>query len=148
MRCDLQMTPQECNSSSCSINDSDLIHVLLSCTSNIHLHVSHASTLYRVFPWVQSVNIFVLVSGNLQQNTSTFGGNGKSGWNHQEQCIAWIPLQCGVPVAKRANGYSAAMVMTCKTGESPSNGTPPEVDTHFRTRLNWYQDRILLDKIP
>ena len=49
-------------------------------------------------------------------------GNGKYGRNQQEQCIVWIPLQCGVPMAKRANNYSAAMVMTCKTGESPSNG--------------------------
>ena len=68
--------------------------------------------------------IFVLVSGNPQQNTSAFGGNGKSGRNQQEQCIVWIPLQCGVPMTKRANSYSVAMVMTCKTGESPSNGTP------------------------
>ena len=41
----------------------------------------------------------------------------KSGWNKQEQCIVWIPLQCGVPDAKRANSYSAAMIMTCKTGD-------------------------------
>ena len=83
-------------------------------------------------PLVQSLNIFVLVSGNPQQNTSVFGGNVKSGWNEQEQCIVWIPLQCGVSDAKRANSYSAAMAMTCKTRESPSNGTPPEVDNHFR----------------
>ena len=51
-----------------------------------------------------------------------------------DTCI--ISLQCGVPVAKRANSYSAAMVMTCKTGETPSNGAPPKVDTHFRKRLN------------
>ena len=31
-------------------------------------------------------------------------------------------------MAKRANSYSAAMVMTYKTGESPSNGAPPKVD--------------------
>ena len=115
-----------------------LIHALLSCASNIYLHVSHVNTSYRGFPWVQSVNIFVLVSGNPQQNISAFGGGGygKSGRIQQEQCIVWIPLQCGVPVAKRANSCSAAMVMTCKTGGSPSNGTPPKVDTHFRTRLN------------
>ena len=101
------------------------------CSSNIH--VSHVSTSYGRFPLFQSLNIFVLVSGNTQQNTSAFGGNGKSGWNEQEQCIVWIPLQCGVPLAKRANSYSAAMVITCKTGESPSNGAPPKVDTHFRT---------------
>ena len=65
-----------------------------------------------------------------------FGGNGKSEWKEQEQCVVWIPLQYGVPVAKIANSYSAAMVMTCKTGESTSNGAPPKVDTHFRTRLN------------
>ena len=53
----------------------------------------------------------------------------------QEQCIVWIPPQCGVPDAKRANSYSAAMVMTCKTGESPSNGATPKVDGHpFQTR--------------
>ena len=104
------------------------------CLSNIH--VSHVNTSYGRFPLVQSLNIFVLVSGNPQQNTSEFGGNGKSGWNEQEQCIVWIPLQCGVPVTKRANSYSAAMVMTCKTGESPSTGAPLKVDTHFRTRLN------------
>ena len=51
-------------------------------------------------------------------------------------CIVWIPLQCEIPVAKRANSYSAAMVMTCKTGERPSNSAPPKADTHFRTRLN------------
>ena len=73
------------------------------------------------------MNIFVLVSGNLQQNTSAFEGNGKSGWNQQEQCIVWIPLKCEIPVAKRANSYSGAMFMTCKTGESPSNGAPPKV---------------------
>ena len=92
------------------------------CSSNIH--VSHVNTSYGRFPLVQSLNIFVLVSGNPQQNTSAFGGYGKSGWNEQEQCILWIPLQCGVPVAKRANSYSSAMVMTFKTGESPSNGAP------------------------
>ena len=95
------------------------------CSSNIH--VSHVNTSYGRFPLVQSLNIFVLVSGNPQQNTSAFRGNGKSGRNKQEQCIVWIPLQCGVPVAKRANSYSAAMVMTCKTGESPSNGAHPKV---------------------
>ena len=79
---------------------------------------------------------FVLVSGNPQQNTSAFEANGKSGRNQQEQCIVWIPLQCEIPVAKRANSYSGAMVMTCETGESPSNGAPPKVDTHFRMRLN------------
>ena len=39
-------------------------------------------------------------------------------------------------MAKRANSYSGAMVMTCKSGENPSNGASPKVDTHFRTRLN------------
>ena len=100
------------------------------------IHVSHVNTSYGRFPPVQSLNIFVLVSGNPQQNTSAFRGNGKSGWNEQEQCIVWIPLQCGVPVAKRTHSYSAAMVMTCKTGESPSNGALSKVDTYFRTRLN------------
>ena len=99
----------------------------------------NVNTSYGRFPLVQSLNIFVLVSGNPQQNTSTFGGNGKSGSNEQEQCIVWIPLQCEVPVAKRANSYSAAMVMTCKTGESSNNGASPKVDTHFRTRLNLRQ---------
>ena len=96
----------------------------LSRTGNAHVHVSHVNTSYRDPHWFK----VVLVSGNPQQNTA-FGGNGKSGWNEQEQCIVWIPLQCGVPDAKRANSYSAAMVMTCKTGESPGNGTPPKVDT-------------------
>ena len=67
-------------------------HALLGCASNIHLHVSHVNTSYRGFLLVQSLNIFVPVSGNPQQNTSAFGGNGKSGWNQQEQCIVWIPL--------------------------------------------------------
>ena len=98
-----------------------------------NIHVSHVNTSYGGPPLVESLNIFALVvSGNPQQNTSAFGGNGKSGWNEQEQCIVWDPLQCGVPDAKRANSYSAAVVMTCKTGESPSNGAPPKVDTHFR----------------
>ena len=44
-------------------------------------------------------------------------------------------------MAKRANSYSAAMVMTCKTGESPSNGAPPKVDTHSQTRLNFKTER-------
>ena len=91
--------------------------------------MSDVNTSYGRVPLVQSLNIFILVSGNPQQNTSAFGGNGKSGWNEEKQCIVWIPLQCGVPDAKRANSYSAAMVMTCKTGESPSNGAPPKVDT-------------------
>ena len=95
---------------------------------------------------VQSLNIFALVSGNPQQNTSAFGGNGNSGWKEQEQCIVWIPLQCGVPVAKRANSYSVAMVMTGKTGESPSNGAPPKVDTHFRTRLNLRHSPSILQR--
>ena len=72
--------------------DPDLIHALLSCLSNIHLHVSHVNTSYRGFLLVQSLNIFVPVRGNPQQNTSAFGGNGKSGRNQQEQCIVWIPL--------------------------------------------------------
>ena len=114
----------------------ELIDALLSCGNNIHLYVSRVNPSYRGFPWVQSLNIFVLVSGNPQQKTSAFGGNGKSGRKKQEQCIVWVPLQCGVPLAKRANSYSAAMVMTCKTGESPSNGAPSKVDTHFRTQLN------------
>ena len=59
-------------------------------------------------------------------------GNGKFGWNEQEQCIVWIPLQHRVPNAKRANSYSVAMVMTWNTGENPSNGAPPKVNTHFR----------------
>ena len=91
--------------------------------------MSHVNTSYKGSLLVQSLNIFVPVSGNPQLNTSAFGGNGKSGRNQQEQCIAWIPLQCGIPVAKRANSYSGAMVMTYKTGESPSNGAPPKVDT-------------------
>ena len=53
-------------------------HALLSCGSNIHLHVSHVNTSYKGFLLVQSLNIFVLVSGNPQLNTSPFGGNGKS----------------------------------------------------------------------
>ena len=89
-------------------------------------------------PLVQSLNIFALVSGNPQQNTSAFGENGKSGWNEQEQCIVWIPLQCGVPMAKRANSYSAAMVMTCKTGEGlamahPRKWTTISDATEFKT---------------
>ena len=32
-------------------------------------------------------------------------------------------------MAKRANSYSAAMVMICKTGESSSNGAPPKWTT-------------------
>ena len=58
----------------------------------IHLHMSRVNTSYRGFLLVQSLNIFVPVSGNPQQNTSAFGGNGKSGRNQQEQCIVWIPL--------------------------------------------------------
>ena len=91
--------------------------------------MSHVNTSYGGSPLVQSLNIFTLVSGNPQQNTSAFGGNGKSGWNEQQQCIVWIPLQCGVPNAKRANSYSAAMVMTCKTEESPSIGAQPKWTT-------------------
>ena len=68
-----------------------------------NIHVSHVNTSYGGSPLVQSLNIFALVSGNPQQNTSAFGENGKSGWNEQEQCIVWIPLQCRVPDAKRAN---------------------------------------------
>ena len=52
-----------------------------------YAHVRHVNTSYGRFPLVQSLNIFILVSGNPQQNTSAFGGNGKSGWNEQEQCI-------------------------------------------------------------
>ena len=94
--------------------------------------MSHVNTSDGGFPLVQSLNIFKLVSGNSQQNTSAFKGNGKSGWNEQEQCIIWSPVQCGVPDAKRANSYLAAMAMTWKTGESPRNGAPPKVDNHFR----------------
>ena len=107
--------------------DPDSIHALLACHAQVH-HTGIPTQ-------VQSLNIFVPLSGKPQQNTSAFGGNGKSGWNEQE-CIEWIPavtpLQRGVPSAKRANSYSVAVVMTCKTGESPSNGAPPKVDTHFR----------------
>ena len=83
----------------------------------------------RGSPLVQSLNIFVLVRVGSPAEHLRVGGNGKSGWNKQEQCMVWIPLYCGVPDAKRANSYSAAMVMTSKTGESPSNGAPPKVDT-------------------
>ena len=112
--------------------DPDLIHALLRmpCSSNIRM--GHVNTSYGGFPLVQSSNICKLVSGSPQQNTCAFGGNGKCGWNEQEQCMVWIPLQCGVPDAKRANSYSAAKVMTCKTGKSTSNGAPPKVDNHFR----------------
>ena len=110
--------------------DPDLITLRMPCSSNIH--VSHVNTSDGGFPLVQNLNIFVLLTWNPQQNTSAFGENGKSGWNEEEQCIVWIPLQCGVPNAKRANSYSVAMVMTWKTGESPSNGAPPKLDTHFR----------------
>ena len=107
------------------------------CSSNIHL--SHVNTSYGGSQLVQSLNIFVLVSGNPQQNTSAFGGNDKSGLNEQGQCIVWIPLQCGVPDAKRANCYSTGMVITCKIGESPSNGAPSKVDisdaTEFKRTL-------------
>ena len=109
-----------------------LIHALLDMPCSSNIHVSHVNTSYGGFPRVQSLNIFALVSGNPQQNTSALGGNGKSGWNEQEQYVVCILLQCGVPDAKRANSYSAAMVMTCKTGGSPSNGARPKVDTHFR----------------
>ena len=102
----------------------------MSCSSSIH--VSHVNTSDGGFPQVQSLNIFKLVSGNSQQNASAFGGNGKSEWNKQEQCIIWIPLQCGVPDAKETNSYLAVMVMKRKTGEGPSNGAPQKVDNHFR----------------
>ena len=106
------------------------MYALLSCASNIHVRARESCYyIMQGSPWVPSLNIFVLVSGNPQQNTSAFGGNGRSGWNEQEQCIVWIPLKCGVPLAKRANSCSAAMVMTGKTGESPRNDAPPKVDT-------------------
>ena len=44
-------------------------------------------------------------------------------------------------MAKRANSYSGAMVMTWKTGENPSNGAPPKVDTQFKTLLNLRHQR-------
>ena len=111
-----------------SINpDPDLITLRMPRSSNINVH--HVNTSDGGFPLVRSLNIFVLLSGNSRQNTSAFG---KSGWNEQEQCIVWIPLQRGVSNAKRACSYSVAVVMNWKTGESSSNGAPPKVDTHFR----------------
>ena len=71
--------------------DPDLIHALLRMPCSSNIHVSHINASYGRFPLVQSLNIFELVSGNPQQNTSAFEGNGKSGWNEQEQCMVWIP---------------------------------------------------------
>ena len=62
--------------------DPDLITLHMPCSSNIH--VSHVNTSDGGFPLVESLNIFVLLNGNPQQNTA-FWGNGKSGWNEQEQ---------------------------------------------------------------
>ena len=66
------------------IPDPDLIYALLRMPNSSNIQVSHVNTSYGGFPLVQSLNIFELISGNPQQNTSAFGGNGKSGWNEQE----------------------------------------------------------------
>ena len=107
------------------------------CSSSIH--VSHVYTSDGGFLLVQSLKCLNWLSGNSQQNTSAFGGNGKSGRKQQEQCIVWIPLQAGVPVAQRANSYSGAMVMTCKNWEKPwqwrtsESGQPFQNATEFKT---------------
>ena len=57
-------------------------------TGNAHVHVSHVNTSYGDPHWFK----VVLVNGNPPAKHSAFGGNGKSEWNEQEQCIVWIPL--------------------------------------------------------
>ena len=42
----------------------------------------------------------------------------------RNKCIVWVPLQCGVPVAERANSYSAAMVMPVKLGKALAMAHP------------------------
>ena len=98
--------------------DPDLIHALLSCASNIHLHVSHGNHLQGI-PMGSKCEYFCTGKWESPAKHLWFWRKWQIWADQQEQCIVWIPLQCEIPMAKRANSYSGAMVMTCKTGESP-----------------------------
>ena len=71
--------------------DPDLMHALLSCANNIHLHVSHVNTSYRGFLLVQSLNIFVPVSGDPQQNTRRLGEMANLGGSSRNIALYGFP---------------------------------------------------------
>ena len=53
----------------------------------LHWHVMIKYIVPGIPTQVQSLNLFVLLSGNPKKNTSAFGGNGKPGWNEHKQCM-------------------------------------------------------------
>ena len=103
----------------------------MSCSSSIH--VSHVNTSDGRFPLVQSLNIFKLVRWEFPAKHLRVWGNGKSGWNKQEQCIIWIPLQCGVLDAKRTNSY---LGHDLEDWGKPWQWHTPENGQPFQMRLN------------